>query len=91
MTQMPGEIFKAYDIRGAVGRTLTPALVESVGRAVGSEARARGRGSVAVGRDGRLSSPELAAAAIRGLLAALVVAVGLPEPDARAEPVNERS
>ncbi len=79
MTQMPGEIFKAYDIRGAVGRTLTPALVESVGRAVGSEARARGRGSVAVGRDGRLSSPELAAAAIRGLLAAGcdVVDIGL--------------
>lgn len=67
MSELPREIFKAYDIRGVVGRTLTPEIVESIGQAVASEARHQGLGEVAVGRDGRLSSPDLAAAAIRGL------------------------
>jgi phosphomannomutase/phosphoglucomutase len=65
--QLPGEIFKAYDIRGIVGRTLTPATVEMIGHAIGSEARDRGRSTVAIGRDGRHSGPELAAALARGL------------------------
>ena len=63
------EIFKAYDIRGIVGRTLTAAAVEVIGRAIGSEAVGRGRRSVAIGRDGRHSGPELAAALARGLQA----------------------
>ncbi|MHB8668432.1 MAG: hypothetical protein ACYC7B_13055, partial [Burkholderiales bacterium] len=41
MTSVPAEIFKAYDIRGIVGRTLTPDIVRAIGRALGSEARAR--------------------------------------------------
>ena len=57
MTSVPAEIFKAYDIRGIVGRTLTPEIVTAIGRALGSEARARGQHTVAVGRDGRLSGP----------------------------------
>jgi phosphomannomutase len=60
-------IFKAYDIRGVVGKTLDETLAEHLGRAFGSEARARGERAVAVGRDGRVSGPALAAALIRGL------------------------
>ena len=64
---LPSEIFKAYDIRGIVGSTLTPTIVESIGRAIGAEARARGENAVLVARDGRLSGPELIVALGRGL------------------------
>jgi phosphomannomutase / phosphoglucomutase len=80
---LPPEIFKAYDIRGIVGKTLTPAIVELVGRALGTEAIARGGSKFVIGRDGRLSGPELAAALARGLAAAGcdVVDVGMvPTP-----------
>jgi phosphomannomutase/phosphoglucomutase len=75
----PREIFKAYDIRGIVGRTLTAPGVEAIGRAIGSEALARGRAQIAVGRDGRASGPELCAALARGLRAsgAHVIDVGM--------------
>ena len=65
--QVPPEIFKAYDIRGIVGRTLTVAIVELIGQAIGSEALARGRTTVAIGRDGRHSGPELSGALAAGL------------------------
>ncbi|MBX3662529.1 MAG: phosphomannomutase/phosphoglucomutase [Burkholderiales bacterium] len=68
-TTPPATIFKAYDIRGIVGDTLTEAGVESIGRAIGSEARARGRDCVVIGRDGRHSGPAFAAALARGLQA----------------------
>lgn len=64
---LPPEIFKAYDIRGIVGKTLTAAVVEQIGRAIGSEARARSRSAVVIGRDGRHSGPELSAALATGL------------------------
>lgn len=67
MHALPQEIFKAYDIRGIVGKTLTAEIVEAVGHAIGSEARVRGLTSVAVGRDGRLSGPDLMLALARGL------------------------
>lgn len=70
MPAVPHEIFKAYDIRGVVGRTLTPTVVEQIGRAFGTEALQRGTPSVAIGRDGRLSGPELCDALARGLRAA---------------------
>jgi phosphomannomutase/phosphoglucomutase len=70
MSTAPAEIFKAYDIRGIVGRTLTPEIVTAIGRALGSEARARAQTAVAIGRDGRLSGPALCAALARGLAAA---------------------
>jgi len=66
-TALPPEIFKAYDIRGIVGKTLTPVIVERIGQAIGSAARARHQTRVVVGRDGRLSGPELVAALARGL------------------------
>ncbi|SCY06479.1 phosphomannomutase/phosphoglucomutase [Nitrosospira sp. Nsp13] len=67
MHKLPHEIFKAYDIRGIVGKTLTAEIVEAVGHAIGSEASVRGLTSVAVGRDGRLSGPDLVLALARGL------------------------
>ena len=60
-------IFKAYDIRGIVGRTLDETFAEHLGRAFGSQARAAGEKAVVVGRDGRLSGPGLVAALARGL------------------------
>lgn len=67
MQNLPHEIFKAYDIRGIVGKTLTPAIVEAIGHAIGSEAKARQQTTICIGRDGRLSGPELAAALARGI------------------------
>jgi len=64
---LPPEIFKAYDIRGIVGKTLTRPIVERIGHAIGSEARERGNRTICVGRDGRLSGPELVKALARGL------------------------
>ena len=61
------EIFKAYDIRGIVGKTLTADAVRSIGEALGAEAAARSQRTIAVGRDGRLSGPELSAALAQGL------------------------
>ena len=66
--QVDPTIFKAYDIRGVVGRTIDEAFAEQLGRAFGSEARGEGQRAVAVGRDGRLSGPGLAAALVRGLV-----------------------
>lgn len=62
-------IFRAYDIRGVVNQSLTPEAVYEIGRAIGSEARARGQQSVIVARDGRLSGPELQDSLVRGLRA----------------------
>jgi phosphomannomutase/phosphoglucomutase len=67
MTVLPKEIFKAYDIRGIVGKTLTPEIARDIGHGLGSEARARGVNAVCVGRDGRLSGPSLASALADGL------------------------
>jgi phosphomannomutase/phosphoglucomutase len=67
---VPAEIFRAYDIRGIVGRSLTSALVREIGRALGSVGRERGAATFAVCRDGRLSGPELADALMDGLNAA---------------------
>jgi phosphomannomutase / phosphoglucomutase len=65
--QLPESIFREYDIRGIVGDTLTADTVELLGRAIGTEALQAGQQTVVVGRDGRLHSPELADALIRGL------------------------
>lgn len=65
--QLPKEIFKAYDIRGIVGKTLTPEIVEAIGHAIGSEATARRQTQICIGYDGRLSGPELAAALASGI------------------------
>lgn len=60
-------IFKAYDIRGIVDKTLTEEAVYWIGRALGAEAEARGEQHIYVARDGRLSGPRLIDALSRGL------------------------
>ena len=67
MANIAKEIFKAYDIRGIVGKTLTAEVVESIGHAIGSEAMVREQHTIAIGRDGRLSGMEFAAALARGI------------------------
>ena len=66
--KVPNSIFKAYDIRGIVETELTPEIVKLIGRAVGSESIEKGERGVVVGRDGRLSGPELSEALISGLI-----------------------
>ena len=70
-TQAPklaADIFRAYDIRGIVGRNLNGETAYWIGRAIGSQSIAQGEPNIAVGRDGRLSGPELAQQLIQGLL-----------------------
>jgi phosphomannomutase len=76
-------ILREYDIRGVVGRTLDAADAEAIGRAFGTMLAGNGGRTVSVGYDGRLSSPELEAATVRGLLACGldVIRIGLgPTP-----------
>ncbi|SEI86257.1 phosphomannomutase/phosphoglucomutase [Paraburkholderia diazotrophica] len=70
-------IFKAYDIRGVIGKTLDAETARSIGRAFGSEVRAQGGDAVVVARDGRLSGPELIQALSDGLRAAGVDVVNI--------------
>jgi phosphomannomutase/phosphoglucomutase len=75
MTQLPAEIFKAYDIRGIVNKSLTADVVRRIGHALGSLAAEQGQTAIAVGRDGRLSGPELAGALMDGICAAGIDAI----------------
>lgn len=75
MRQLPAEIFKAYDIRGIVNKSLTADVVRLIGHALGSLAAEQGQKAIAVGRDGRLSGPELAGALMDGICAAGVDAI----------------
>jgi phosphomannomutase len=63
-------ILREYDVRGVVGTTLFPADARALGRGFGTRVRRAGGTRVAVGYDGRLSSPELEAALVEGLTAA---------------------
>lgn len=63
------DIFRAYDIRGIVGETLSEDIARQIGLAIGSEAEAQGQQSLLVGFDGREYSPALAEALIDGLTA----------------------
>ena len=74
---MKKSIFREYDIRGVVDRDLTPDVVRDIGQAVGSLAAERGEHSVAVGRDGRLSSPTLGEALKTGIRAAGLTVIDL--------------
>jgi len=62
-------IFREYDIRGIVGKDLTMDVAESIGRAYATLATRRKCVIVTVGRDGRLTSPELHERFVTGLLA----------------------
>jgi len=63
-------VLREYDIRGIVGQTLSAADADAVGRAFATLVREAGGGTVCIGYDGRLSSPELEAAAVEGLRSA---------------------
>jgi phosphomannomutase/phosphoglucomutase len=63
------DIFRAYDIRGVVENALTPDAVQQIGQAFATEALTQGQNTVVIGRDGRLSSPELARRLSEGLRA----------------------
>jgi phosphomannomutase/phosphoglucomutase len=69
MTSIAPEIFKAYDIRGIVDRTLTVEGAEAIGRGLATIAGRKGVRKFVVGRDGRLSGPKLVQALTRGLTA----------------------
>ncbi|NIJ21969.1 phosphomannomutase [Sphingomonas naasensis] len=74
---------REYDIRGIVGKTLGAADARAIGRSFGTLLRRAGGHRVAVGRDGRVSSPEFEAALVEGLTASGcdVVRIGLgPTP-----------
>ncbi len=76
-------IFRAYDIRGVVGETLSPTIARLIGRAIGSEAAEKGQTAIVVGRDGRLSGPVLLDALIDGLKSTgrMVINIGqVPTP-----------
>jgi len=63
------DIFRAYDIRGVVENALTPDAVQQIGQAFATEALSQNQNTVVIGRDGRLSSPELAQRLSEGLRA----------------------
>jgi phosphomannomutase/phosphoglucomutase len=65
--QLDPGIFRAYDIRGVVGKQLTPQVAARIGQAIGSVMAEQGLTDIVVGRDGRLSGPELAGGLIEGL------------------------
>lgn len=60
-------ILREYDIRGIIGETLDERDARAIGRAFASMLAKKGGRSVAVGYDGRLSSPALEAALVAGL------------------------
>ncbi|MEC4719278.1 phosphomannomutase/phosphoglucomutase, partial [Noviherbaspirillum sp. CPCC 100848] len=77
MATLSQSIFKAYDIRGIVGKTLDADVARQIGQAFGTAAAGKGEQTVVIGRDGRLSGPELSAALAEGLQSAGVNVIDL--------------
>ena len=77
MLPVSQSIFKAYDIRGIVGQTLDIGIARQIGQAFGTAARIKGERAVVIGRDGRLSGPDLAEALAAGLRRAGVDVIDL--------------
>ncbi|WP_269618801.1 phosphomannomutase/phosphoglucomutase [Zhongshania sp. BJYM1] len=67
-TRIAESCFRAYDIRGIADTDLNDNTCFAIGRAIGSEALHRGQTKLLLGRDGRLSSPRIHSALIKGLL-----------------------
>ena len=65
---VPDVVFRDYDIRGIAGTEITKAFAERLGKTIGSIILQNGHTSIYIGRDGRISSPELAASLRSGLL-----------------------
>jgi phosphomannomutase/phosphoglucomutase len=66
-TSVDRSIFRAYDIRGVIGKTLDEGVARLIGQSVGSLMREKGLQEIVVGRDGRLSGPSMSSALIEGL------------------------
>ncbi|MGB9988264.1 phosphomannomutase/phosphoglucomutase [Pseudoduganella rhizocola] len=77
MVSLSKSIFKAYDIRGIIGKTLDAGVARQIGHAFGLAAAAKGERAVVIGRDGRLSGPELSKALAEGLQTAGVDVIDL--------------
>jgi phosphomannomutase/phosphoglucomutase len=77
MVSLSKSIFKAYDIRGIIGKTLDANVARQIGHAFGLAAAAKGERAVVIGRDGRLSGPELSKALAEGLQSAGVDVIDL--------------
>ncbi len=77
MSLLSASIFKAYDIRGIIGKTLDTDVAYLIGQSFGSAALAKGEKTVVIGRDGRLSGPDLIAALAKGLQATGVDVIDL--------------
>ncbi|WP_296944275.1 phosphomannomutase/phosphoglucomutase [uncultured Massilia sp.] len=77
MVPLSKTIFKAYDIRGILDKTLDAGIARRIGQAFGVAALAKGERKVVIGRDGRLSGPSLAQALAAGLQEAGVDVVDL--------------
>jgi phosphomannomutase len=71
-------MLREYDIRGIIDQTLSAADANAIGRSFGTMIRRKGGSRVAVGYDGRLSSPMLAEALTAGLMSTgcTVLAIG---------------
>ena len=67
MPRINPEIFREYDIRGVVGEDLDTEVFQTIGKAYGAYMKEKGAITVSVGRDCRVSSPELAEAMVRGI------------------------
>ncbi|WP_343728694.1 phosphomannomutase/phosphoglucomutase [Duganella sp.] len=67
MVTLSKTIFKAYDIRGIIDKTLDAGVAYQIGAAFGRAALAKGERKVVIGRDGRLSGPALIKALAEGL------------------------
>lgn len=66
-TSLERSIFRAYDIRGVVGKTLDAETARLIGQAIGTVMHQQDARTIVVGRDGRLSSPQMADSLIQGL------------------------
>ena len=77
MTAIAPEIFKAYDIRGIVDKTLTEEAAEAIGRGLGTTAKRKGVSRFVIGRDGRLSGPRLSRSLAKGLNAAGIAVIDI--------------
>ena len=65
--QIDSSIFKAYDIRGVIDKTLTVEATRAIGQALGALAKQNNVDTLCVGRDGRLSGPKLSQALMDGI------------------------
>jgi phosphomannomutase/phosphoglucomutase len=74
---LSNSIFKAYDIRGVINKTLDVSIAELIGKAFGSAMREIGENLIVVGRDGRLSGPDLMQGLTKGLLSVGVNVIDL--------------